>query len=152
MPKGKKKRITKKNKKELTPEEIKLQKEYKLLYLIETLVIIVLSIIMILFLTNRTFFKEEYETDNFKIKIPLLYYFVKDDGNVIEFKTLRKTEYNEVYFDNYLNNLDIYKCKDTFYYDTRFNLAIYKVDVEKKFGLKTIKIHYKVEDKDTLCN
>lgn len=142
--------MPRKKKKEVSLEE---QKNYKLLYLIETIVIIILSIIMILLIMNRTFFKEEYETDNFKIKIPLLYYFVKDKDNVIEFKTLRKSDYDKLYFDKYLEDLDMYNCKGkTFYYDDKYNLAIYKVDVEKSIVMKTIKIYYKVEDKNVLCD
>lgn len=142
--------MPRKKKKEVSLEE---QKNYKLLYLIETIVIIILSIIMILLIMNRTFFKEEYETDNFKIKIPLLYYFVKDKDNVIEFKTLRKSDYDKLYFDKYLEDLDRYSCnEEIFYYDDKYNLAIYKVDVEKSIVMKTIKIYYKVEDKNVLCD
>ena len=154
--KEKKPKVKSKKKKNLNMvsegEFEKVQKR-KFLYFIETLLIAIVSFVMILLLLNKTFFREEYETDDFKINIPMLYFFVKDEDNVIEFKTLRKSEYNVEYFDNYLASLDKYSCNSSnFYYDSRYKLAIYKVDVDKKFAVKTIKITYEVMDLSEVCN
>ena len=85
--------------------------------------------------------------------VPLLYYFVKDEDNVIEFKTLRKSEYDREYFDNYLSTLDKYSCKDeNFYYDDRYNLAIYDINVSKKIAIKTVTISYDIFELNEVCN
>ena len=83
----------------------------------------------------------------------LLYFFVKDEDKVVEFKTLRKSEYDKEYFDEYLDKLDRYTCNnEIFYYDKNYNLAIYDIKVEKKFALKTIKISYDVFDVNEVCS
>ena len=112
---------------------------------------------MILLLLNKTFFKEEYvkttKNGDFKIAIPLLYYYVSDEDNVVTFKTLRKSTYDEEFRDNYLNSLTKYDCKnESFYYDERYNLAIYKYTVTKNIAIKTIKISYDIFDIKDVCN
>ena len=127
-------------------------KNRRVLFVLETIAITVLSICMIALLLNKTFFREEYEANDFKIKIPMLYYFVSDKDGVIEFKTLRKSGYDRKYFDDYLANLDRYTCNgESFYYDSKYKLAIYDIEVEKVIAVKTIKIHYEVIDINSIC-
>lgn len=151
--KTKVKNTNKKNLSKETKKEIEMAQKRKFLYFLETLAIAIVSFAMILLLLNKTFFREEYETDEFKINIPMLYFFVKDEDNVIEFKTLRKSEYNVEYFDNYLASLDKYSCNSSnFYYDSKYKLAIYRIDVDKKFAIKTVKITYEIMDLSEVCN
>ncbi len=148
--KKEKKRRIRKNKE---PKEAADQARSKnTIFVLETLAITVLSICMIALLLNKTFFREEYETNDFKIKIPMLYYFVSDKDGIIEFKTLRKSDYDREYFDDYLNDLDRYTCKGkSFYYDSKNKLAIYNIKVEKKIAIKTIKINYEILDINKIC-
>ena len=114
--------------------------------------VVVFSIIMLVFFCNRTFFKNKYKTSKIDIDIPLLMFFMKDDGNEIQFKTYRKSQYVKDYFNNHLNNLSIYKCQDyDFFYDDLNKTAIYSIDVEKGFALKTVTIKYASGNADCLC-
>ena len=138
--------VTKKEKKK------KLKEMKKLRYAIETLVVIIITVIMLVLITNKTFFREEYRKDNMKINIPLLTFFVSDKNNEIKLLTLRKSEYVKEYFDDYLSLLDRYTCgNNIFYYDEKYNTAIYNVDVEKGFAIKTITIKYDSGDINALC-
>lgn len=132
-------------------------KARKFLYALETIAIIVIAFLMIVLLLNKTFFKEEYvsstKNGDFKIEIPLLYYFVSDEDNVVTFKTLRKSTYDEEFRDKYLNSLTKYDCKnESFYYDENYNLAIYKYTVTKGIAIKTIQISYDIFDIKDVCN
>lgn len=122
-------------------------------YIIETIIIVVLAIFMLILLCNRTFFREEYKTNKINIDIPLLTFFISDDGNEIVLKTLRKSEYLKEYFDLYLSNLARYNCDTTgFYYDNSTRTAIYDITIEKDFAIKTIKIKYTNGDANQLCD
>ena len=132
-------------------------KARKFFYALETIAIIVIAFLMIVLLLNKTFFKEEYvnstKNGDFKIEIPLLYYFVSDEDNVVTFKTLRKSTYDEEFRDKYLNSLTKYDCKnESFCYDENYNLAIYKYTVTKGIAIKTIKISYDIFDIKDVCN
>lgn len=122
-------------------------------YIVETVIIVILAIFMLILLCNRTFFREEYKTNKINIDIPLLTFFVSDDGNEIVLKTLRKSDYLKEYFDLYLSNLARYNCDTTgFYYDSSTKTAIYDITVEKDFAVKTIKIKYTNGDANYLCD
>jgi len=160
------KKAKKKERKEALIKENKVKKEYKQLsegneqrvirkrriLLVESVLLIVISAILISLICNKTFFREEYKTENVDISIPLLYYFVEDDGKVITFKTLRKSAYDKEYFNSYLENLSVYNCNnEIFYYDEDSSTTIYGVDVEKDFALKTISVYYSNETPANLC-
>ena len=114
--------------------------------------IFIFSIIMLIFVCNRTFFKNNYKTSKLDIDIPRLMFFIKDDGNELVFKTYRKSQYVKDFFDYHLNNLTIYKCRATeFYYDDLNGIAIYSIDVKKGLALKTVTIKYAKGDADCLC-
>ena len=70
-------------------------------------VIVVFSIIMLVFMCNRTFFKTNYRTSKLDIDIPRLLFFIKDDGNQLVFKTYRKSQYVKDFFANHLNNFTL---------------------------------------------
>jgi hypothetical protein len=154
----KKKRVrkTKKELKQLSEGKKEKAEGIRTLYIVETAIVVAIAFVMILLLFNKTFFREEYVgkqgDTTYKIEIPLLYYFVSDEDGVITFKTLRKSDYDKQYFAEYLDDLDKYDCNGkTFYFDKRFDLVIDKIDVEKKFVMKTIKIHYSIQNENDLC-
>lgn len=139
-------------KRKKTPNK-KISKKKTAIYTVETVAIVIIAIVMVALLLNKTFFKEEYESNDFKIPIPILYYFVKDEDGVIEFKTLRKSNYDIAYFDNYKASLDKYDCNGgNFYYDRKYKLAIYDIDISKNFAVKTVKIKYEIMDIKDACN
>lgn len=133
------------------------EKEYKtrkIRYGIEIGVFVIFSLIMLVLLCNRTFFKEKYETSKIKIDIPLLMFFEEDTGTQVTFKTLRKTKYVEDFFETQLNKLTLYKCDSTgknLYYDENTGTAIYDIKVEKNGIVKTVTIDYVKGNKDCLC-
>lgn len=154
----KKKRLkkTRKELKQLSKDEKERAERIKVSRIIETVIIVIIAFIMVVLLLNKTFFREEYtgqsDSQEFKINIPLLYYFVKDKDGVIEFKTLRKSSYDREYFDEYLGDLDKYDCDGkTFYYDKKYNLVIHDIKVNKTFVMKTILINYEINDVNELC-
>ena len=132
---------------------IKEQKNRKLASKIELIVIVLFSIIMLILLCNRTFFRSNYKNSKMKIDIPLLLYFKSDDGNRLVFKTLRKSKYVQEYFDNKLSKFTRYNCNGyTFYYDEENYYAIYDLKIEKDFIVKTITIDYATGNANCLCN
>lgn len=154
----KEKKIKKKTKKELNKIS-SLKKEamdmrYKR-YVIQSIIAVVLGIILLVLLCNRTFFREEYKTSKIDIDIPMLTYFVSDENNQITLITLRKSEYVRKYFSDYLTTSPKfvkYDCGgESFYYDSVNFTAIYDIAVEKNFALKTIKIRYRHGEIDKLC-
>ena len=143
------------NKEKPTKAFIDKEKSYRsqrIKSILELTVVIIMSFFMILLLCNRTFFKEEYTTSKISINIPLMMYFKKDDGNEIIMKTLRKSDYVKEFFDGELNKMTRYNCgTHSFYYDDTTNTAIYSIDVEKNFAIKTVRIKYVQGSADCLC-
>ena len=151
-----KKKITRlKRKKTPTKAFEDSEKEYnkrRIKYTIEIFTIVLFSIIMLFLLCNRTFFREEYKTSKIKINIPLLMFFEKDTGNEITLKTLRKSQYLKDYFDDELSKMTRYNCDGySFYYNDETSTAIYSIDVDKEFAMKTITIKYAKGNADCLC-
>ena len=89
-------------------EEIKVKRNKKLLYNIELIVIVTFSIIMLILLCNRTFFRNNYKNSKINIDLPLLMFFRSDNNNKLVLKTLRKTQYVKDYFDNKLSDMTKY--------------------------------------------
>lgn len=119
----------------------------------ELFVVFVFSIIMLVLLCNRTFFRTNYKNSKININIPLLMFFKSDDGNHLELKTLRKTQYLTEYFENKLKSLKKYSCNNyTFYYDEENFVAIYDIKIDKNFIVKTVTIDYAAGDANCLCN
>ncbi len=120
----------------------------------EIAVVLILIVIMLILLCNRTFFRNKYKTSKISLNIPTMMFFVKDDGNELVMKTLRKTKYVEEFFAGELQNLTRYNCDGySFYYIDETNTAIYTdIHVSKKHIVKTVTINYAKGDKDCLCN
>ena len=132
--------------------EIEFYKKKKKFY-VKYITLAVISIILLILLSNRTFFRENYKTSKIDLNVPLLSFFVKDDGNELVLKTLRKTRYVQEFFDDKLSNMKRYRCNDySFYYDDTNNTAIYSIDVDKSFIIKTITVRYANGDPDCLCD
>lgn len=150
------KKIKKEKKKDPTKAFENKEKEYfakRAKNIFEITVIVIISIIMLILLCNRTFFKEEYKTSKIDINIPLLMFFEEDTGNQIILKTLRKSQYVIDYFDGELGKMPRYSCNGySFYYDDLTNTAIYNIKVEKSGIIKTVTIDYAVGDFNCLCN
>ena len=145
------------NKKEMPVNALgEKEKKYRIMkvrYIIESVIVLIFCIFMLLLLCNRTFFKDRYKTSKIDIEIPLMMYFVKDDGNELMFKTLRKSSYLDEYFESKLINLPRYTCgSNVFYYDSEKELAIYDIDIDKTFAIKTVTIRYATGNYDCLCN
>ena len=118
--------------------------------------IISFTLVFLIFLFNKTFFRRTYKTTKLDIDIPIFTYFVNDSDNIITFKSLRKSEYLQQYFDEYLSNLeefDYYICGNdkAFYYNEDTNLMIFSISVEKKIAIKTIKVYYDVRPPERVC-
>jgi len=114
------------------------------------------TVVFLLFLANKTFFRTEYNKNRLKIELPIFMYFISDKDKTVTFKTLRKTENINKYFGEYLSNLDkydYYTCSDgkTFYYNEVTKNIIYDVSITKAFALKTVKIKYDVKDYSEVC-
>lgn len=134
-------------------EEIKVKRNKKLLYNIELIVIVTFSIIMLILLCNRTFFRNNYKNSKINIDLPLLMFFRSDNNNKLVLKTLRKTQYVKDYFDNKLSDMTKYNCNGyEFYYDNKNLYAIYSVDIKKQTFIKTVTIEYAAGDANCLCN
>ena len=134
-------------------EAIREEKNKKLVSKIELIIVIIFSVIMLILLCNRTFFRTNYKNSKMKIDIPLLMFFKKDDGNKLVLKTLRKTKYIKDYFGDKLYNLTRYDCNGyTFYYDENNQYAIYDINIEKDFVVKTVTIEYAAGSADCLCH
>jgi hypothetical protein len=127
-------------------------REHKIKYTLEVITVVIFSIIMLLLLSNKTFFREEYRTDKITIRVPMMMYYVSDKDNEVVLKTLRKSAYVKDYFEKQFEGMTRYNCGDVgFYYDELNNTAIYGVKVDKKFAIKTVKIEYAYGDANCLC-
>ena len=134
-------------------KEIRENKHKRFLYNLELLVIVIFSIIMLILLCNRTFFRNKYKNSKINIDIPLLMFFRSDKDNKLVLKTLRKSQYVKNYFDDELKDMIKYNCGDySFYYDERNFYAIYNIDIKKDFIIKTVTIEYASGNPDCLCN
>jgi hypothetical protein len=120
--------------------------------ILELTVVLIMCLFMMLLLCNRTFFRDEYRTSKIAINIPYMMYFKKDDGKEIVMKTLRKSQYVKDFFDGELDKLTRYNCgTNSFYYIDETNTAIYRIDIEKNFAIKTVRIKYTQGEADCLC-
>lgn len=151
----KKKRIEKKEASVKTFE--KKEKKYssiKKRNAIQITIIVIFMIILLILLCNRTFFRNEYRTSKLNLEIPMLMFYINDDGEELTMKTLRKSDYVKSFFDGELGTMTRYKCDGgySFYYNNDSKAAIYSIDVIKKNVVKTVKIRYANGDADCLCN
>lgn len=120
-------------------------------------IVTALSILFLFFLFNKTFFRSEYKIKNIAMDIPYFMIFAGDKDGVLTLKTWRNYENIKAYFDEYLENLenfDFYNCNDgrTLYFDEEKELAIYDIDIDRNFFIKTITINYEIVSSDRVCD
>ena len=118
-------------KKEVSKEILEIRKKR---HLIEAIIILVLVLIAIMLISNRTFLTTSYKNDNINISIPRFSYFVKDKDNKVKFVTLRKSKYLNDYYNEYLEGFVFYSCSEgekTFYYNEKTFSLIKEIKVEK---------------------
>ncbi len=121
-------------------------------YIFEASIFVVIAIVLLVLLCNRTFFKDQYKSKNARFDVPIFSFFISDKDNVVTFKTLRKSEKVKQYFDEYLDKLDFYSCNDqVFYYDKYNKVVLYSAEVEKWFAIKTVKIKYRNNTPEQIC-
>ena len=134
-------------------KSIKEKKYKKLLNKIELIIIVIFSSIMLILLCNRTFFRSNYKNSKINIDLPLLMLFRSDKDNKLVLKSLRKSLYLREYFDEKLSSMTQYNCDGyDFYYDDLNYYAIYDINIEKNFFVKTVTINYASGDANCLCN
>ena len=129
-------------------------------FVIEGLILFVVLILVSLVLINKTFIHTKYENKvgsaHISVNIPRFTYFVSDKDGVITLKTLGKTKFVKEFFDEELNNsevYDLYYCntEEPYFYHNVGKFFITNVEVTKKVFIKTIKIHYSIDDYNTFC-
>lgn len=123
-------------------------------YLIEAIIVAVLVLIVLILLSNRTFLKLKYENKNMEVSIPRFSYYVDDKDNKVEFITLRKSQYLNDYYNEYLEGFIFYSCaegENTFYYNEKTKTLIKEIKVEKKFVIKTIEVTYDTRTPEEVC-
>lgn len=138
-------------KKEVSKEILEIRKKR---HLIETIIILVLVLIAIMLISNRTFLTTSYKNDNINISIPRFSYFLKDKDNKVKFVTLRKSKYLNDYYNEYLEGFVFYSCSEgekTFYYNEKTFSLIKEIKVEKKFAIKTVEITYDTRSPEEVC-
>ncbi|MBR1385907.1 MAG: hypothetical protein IJ568_03645 [Bacilli bacterium] len=129
-------------------------KSKRLLRRLEIIIVLIFIVIMLVLLCNRTFFRNKYKTSKISLSIPTMMFFVKDDGNELVMKTLRKTQYVKEFFAGELQKLTRYNCDGySFYYIDETKTAIYTdIYVTKNHVVKTVTVNYAQGDADCLCN
>lgn len=123
-------------------------------HLIEAIIIVVLAVIVIMLLANRTFLSINYKNDSINVSIPRFSYYVKDKDNKVKFVTLRKSKYLKEYYNEYLEGFIFYSCSEgenTFYYNEQTKTLIKEIKVEKHFAIKTIEISYDSRTPEEVC-
>lgn len=123
-------------------------------YIIETIIVAVVTIIVLVLLCNKTFLRTNYKTDDFQINIPRFTYYVSDKNNTVKFSTLRKSDYLKEYYNEYLEGFIFYSCAEgnnTFYYNEKTKTLIKEIKIEKKFIVKTIEVTYDSRTPEEVC-
>jgi len=112
------------------------------------------TVVFLLFLANKTFFRTEYNKNRLKIELPIFMYFISDKDNEVKLVTLRKSENLKEYYSEYLEGFTFYSCAEgetTFYYNEKTNTLIKEIKVEKNFALKTVSIIYDTRTPEEVC-
>ncbi len=155
--KEEKRKVTHKTKR-ISKKELNTYKKRN--FVIEGIILFVVLVLAFLVLCNKTFIHTKYENKvgpaHISINIPRFTYFVSDKDGVITLKTLGKTKFLREFFDEELNDsevYDLYYCdsEEPYYYNNVGKFFVTKVEVTKKVAVKTIKIHYSTEDYNTFC-
>ena len=129
-------------------------------FVIEGIILFIVLMLAFLVLCNKTFIHTKYEHKiggvKVSVNIPRFTYFVSDKDGVITLKTLGKTKFVKEFFDEELNNseiYDLYYCETDkpYYYNNVGKFFITDIEVKKNVAIKTIKIYYTTEDYNTFC-
>ncbi len=123
-------------------------------HIIEAVIILVLVIIALIILLNRTFLKTSYSNDNITVSVPRFSYYVSDNDNKVKFITLRKASYLTDYYNEYLEGFTFYSCGEgtnTFYYNEGTHSLIKEIKIESNFGIKTVEITYETRSPEEVC-
>lgn len=130
-------------------------------FVIEGIILFIVLMCSFYILCNRTFLHTKYEykigSSNISVNIPRFTYFISDKDGIITLKTLSKTKFVKEYFDEELNDseiYDLYYCDldMPYYYNNIGKYFITKIEVKKNIAIKTIKIYYSTEDYNTFCD
>lgn len=130
-------------------------------FIVEGCILFVVFLIVIFFVSNKTFIHTKYTHEiggsKIEIEIPRFTYFVSDKDETITFMTLRKTVNTTQWFNDLVENekYDLYYCPGDevpYYYNSVGHFFIKNISVTKHFGIKKITIDYSTEDYDTFCN
>ena len=129
-------------------------------FVIEGIILFVVLVLSFFVLSNKTFIHTKYEnkigSSKISVNIPRFTYFISDKDGIITLKTLSKTKFVKEFFDEELNNseiYDLYYCdlENPYYYNNAGNFFITNIEVKKSIAIKTIKIYYSTEDYNTFC-
>lgn len=127
----------------------------------QLIVLIILAFVLLLFLSNRTFFRTKFtkkvDDKEIVINLPRFTYFVSDKDETLTFTTLRKSENTISYYEHYLESesFDLYTCankKEPIYYNRGHKYFLYDVEVNKTFIMKTVTIKYSLSNVDEICH
>lgn len=138
-------------KKKISKELFEIRKKR---YIVEAVIITIVVLIALLLLCNKTFLKTNYKTNSINVSLPRFSYYVSDKDNVVKFNTLRKSAYLEEWKNEYLEGFIFYSCAEgnnTFYYNEETKTLIKKINVTKKFAVKTIEIVYDARTPEEVC-
>ena len=129
-------------------------------FVVEGIILFIVLVLAFLVLVNKTFIHTKYVHKiggvNVTVNIPRFTYFISDKDGVITLKTLGKTKFVKEFFNEELNDseiYDLYYCSSEkpYYYNNVNKFFITDVEVKKNVAIKTIKIHYSTEDYNTFC-
>ena len=129
-------------------------------FVVEGIVLFVVLVRVVVVVSNKTFINTKYENKvgaaHISVNIPRFTYFVSDKDGVITLKSIGKTKFLREFFDEELNDsevYDLYYCdsEEPYYYNNVGKFFVTKVEVTKRIAVKTIKIYYSTEDYNTFC-
>lgn len=112
------------------------------------LLILILFIVLVILVFNKSFFKRNFTVENDKgsieIKMPLFTYYKAEKDNEYTFKSIKRKQKLLNHFEKEFNgpNYTIYTCanhKTPIHFNNKFNFFVYDIKVEGKGFVKTIK-------------
>lgn len=103
---------------------------------------VVIGLLIISILTNKTFFKNYYEIEsNKRIPLPMFSYLKIEEKNNITFSTFRRVNNVSNIINGYIENL--HSCyNESYFYDKDLDITITKYYVEDGFPLNKIHLAY----------
>ncbi len=112
-----------------------------------SIIILLLANLLVIGFTNKTFFKNYYQTTNFngekvRITLPIFSYYQKVHGSYeVTFDTIRSVKSISKILNKYLENLP--SCYDeSYFYDQDLDITISRYSVEDNFPFNRINLVY----------